>query len=130
MNTNLLNEMAEASMKGTIHFGQIVGKLMEAGVESYRVDFVRKEKTYYMPNGESHVVSIDFKKHDLAQKFDGAGIQAAIKASQRGEIKFIEFIPRALDAGVRDYTVYIQGKKVIYFGRKGESHTELFPQAK
>lgn len=130
MNTNLLNEMAEASMNGTIPFGEIVGKLMEVGVESYRVDFVRKEKIYYMPNGESHLVSIDFKDHNLAEEFSTTGIQAAIKASQRGEIKFVEFIPRALNAGVHDYTVYIAGKKVIYFGRKGESHTELFPQVK
>lgn len=130
MNINLLNEMADASMNGTIPFGAIVGKLMEAGVESYRVDFVRKEKIYYMPNGESHLVSINFKDHVLAQEFNTEGIQAAIKASQRGEIKFVEFIPRALDAGVHNYTVYIAGKKVIYFGRKGESHTELFPQSK
>lgn len=127
MNTNLLNEMADASMNGTIPFGVIVGKLMEAGVESYRVDFVRKEKIYYMPNGESHLVSINFKDHALSQEFNTEGVQSAIKASQRGEIKFIEFIPRALDAGVHDYTVYIAGKKVIYFGRKGEFHTELFP---
>jgi uncharacterized protein YbcV (DUF1398 family) len=130
MNTQLLNEVSESALAGKLNFGEIVGKLMGEGVESYRADYVRKETTYYMPNGEFHVVPMKFKNHPLAQEFSAEGIQAAIKASQRQELKYIDFIPRSLDAGVANYVVFIHGKKVVYFGRKGEMHTEPFPQPK
>lgn len=130
MKKQIFEEMTEASLTGTLAFGEIVGKLIAEGVESYRTDFVRKENTYYMPNGETHVTRLKFQDHPLSFEFQPEGIQSAIKASQRQELKFIDFIPRALDAGVASYIVFIHGKKVIYFGRKGETHTELFPQSK
>jgi hypothetical protein len=34
------------------------------------------------------------------------------------------------EAGCVYYIAYLSGKKVIYFGRKGEMHVELFPQPK
>lgn len=128
MNIKLMNEMTESALYAKLNFGEIVGQLSSAGVESYRVDFVRKEIVYYMPNGENCVTPLNFKNHPLHQDFDQNGIQNAIKASQRNEQTFVDFITRALDAGVSSYTVYIHGKKVIYFGRKGEMHIELFPQ--
>lgn len=130
MNTELMRDMTKKTLDGEIPFGQIVGQLMQAGVESYRTDFVRKETIYYMPNGENVAVPLDFENHVLAEPFSAEGIQSAIKASQRGEIKFREFIVRALDAGISSYIVFFKGKKVIYFGRNGETHTELFPQPK
>ena len=128
MNTKLMDEMTESALSGKVNFGEIVGKLMSEGVESYRTDFVRKETTYYMPNGETHITPLNFKDHILAESFNPEGIKAAIKASQKQELKYIDFIPRALDSGISSYIVFIHGMKVIYFGRKGETHTELFPR--
>lgn len=130
MNTNLLKEVSTKSFNGEINFGQVIAQMIEAKVESYRVDFVRKETTYYMPDGENLVLPLPFEDHKLAELFCSDGIQSAIKASQRGELKYRQFIPKALDSGITSYVVYINGKKVIYFGRNGETHTELFPQAK
>jgi uncharacterized protein YbcV (DUF1398 family) len=36
---------------------------------------------------------------------------------------------RAAAAGVVAYWAFLTGKKVMYFGRDGESHTEWFPGA-
>ena len=75
----------------------------------------------------------DMRRHQLrskAEPFSAEGIQSAVKASQRGEIKFRQSIVRALDAGITNYVVFFKGKKVIYFSRNGETHTELFPQPK
>jgi uncharacterized protein YbcV (DUF1398 family) len=130
MNTKLMQQMTDSALAGTVHFGQIVAEMTAAGVESYRTDFVRKETTYYMPNGETHVTPLYFNDHPLAFEFNSEGIQAAIRASQKGELKYIDFIPRALDAGVSGYTVFFLGKKVVYVGRKGDSHTEFFPGSK
>jgi uncharacterized protein YbcV (DUF1398 family) len=130
MNTNLLKEMNTKTLNGELNFGQVVATMIEEKVESYRVDFIRKETTYYMPNGEFFVSPLPFEDHKLAEKFCADGIQSAIKASQRGELKYRQFIPKALESGITSYVVFFQGKKVIYFGRNGETHTELFPQAK
>jgi uncharacterized protein YbcV (DUF1398 family) len=130
MNKKLVEEMTEASLSAKMSFAEIVGKLIAEGVESYRVDFIRKENTYYMPNGESHITYLHFKDYPIAESFNLEGIQSAIKASQRLELKFVDFIPRAMDAGVMGYIVFFKGKKVIYYGRKGDTHTELFPQTK
>lgn len=130
MNTNLVKDMAKKTLNGEISFGQVVSHLTEAGFESYRTDFVRKETIYYMPNGENIGVPLEFEDHELAESFSSDGIQSAIKASQKGEIKYRQFIERALDSGITSYMVFFNGKKVIYFGRNGETHTELFPQVK
>ena len=34
---------------------------------------------------------------------------------------------RSAEAGVTGYWAFLTGKKVIYFGRKGEFHVEEFP---
>ena len=39
------------------HFRRSSAKLMEAGVEWYHADLLRSEKTYYLPDGESHAVA-------------------------------------------------------------------------
>ena len=37
---------------------------------------------------------------------------------------------RSTAAGVIAYWAFLSGKKVVYFGRKGEFHVEEFPRAK
>jgi len=39
-------------------------------------------------------------------------------------------VERSAAAGVIAYWVFLTGKKVVYFGRKGEVHTEEFPKVK
>jgi uncharacterized protein YbcV (DUF1398 family) len=43
----------EASETGGMTFPQIVGALMEAGFESYAIDFRRAKATYYLLDGDS-----------------------------------------------------------------------------
>ena len=50
-------EATRASDEERATFGEVVMKLMQAGVERYHCDLVRGEKTYYLPNGESEVVA-------------------------------------------------------------------------
>jgi uncharacterized protein YbcV (DUF1398 family) len=53
---------------------------------------------------------------------------AAIRASQRGESTYREFLRRISAAGVVYYTVHMQGRKAIYFGRHGDFYIEPFPK--
>jgi uncharacterized protein YbcV (DUF1398 family) len=125
-----VRECAEASVQGTQAFPQIVARLIEAGVERYHADFSRGEITYYLHSGASDVVPVPRIEKVAARDFLAEGVRAAVRASQAGEIRFPEFVDRAAAAGCVGYFAQLSGRKVIYFGRNGESHTELFPGTK
>jgi uncharacterized protein YbcV (DUF1398 family) len=69
------------------------------------------------------------KLDPVAREFSLDEIIAAIRAAQADTIRYPEFVKRSTSAGVVGYWAFLAGKKVIYFGRKGESHTEEFPKA-
>jgi uncharacterized protein YbcV (DUF1398 family) len=113
-----------------VTFGEVVGKLMSAGVERYHADLVRAEKTYYMPDGASEVVPTDVVDVTPAHAFSAAGVNAAVRAVQAGKIAYREFCTRVMSAGCIGYDVSLVGRRAIYYGRTGESHVEWFPGAK
>ena len=127
---NVAKECTALSVAGTIHFGELVGRLVKAGIERYHADYSRGENTYYTPDGGSCVVPIDLEHLPTGQDFSAAGVEAAVRQAQRGEIMYPEFTRQALAAGCVGYFVQISGKCVQYFGRNGEIHTEWFPGAK
>ena len=111
-------------------FPQVVGKLVEAGVESYLVDFAAAQKTYYLASGETYADAMILKLNPIADEFSGEGIVAAIRGAQADTVRYPEFVKRAAAAGVIGYWAFLTGKKVVYFGRKGEMHIEEFPKVK
>jgi uncharacterized protein YbcV (DUF1398 family) len=82
-----------------------------------------------MPDGDAYqVTSADFGKMP-AKDFIASGIEAAVRASQAGQIDYREFCKRVLKAGCVFYVVSLKGRRAVYSGRTGESHVELFPGA-
>jgi len=130
MNTKIMKEALEASESGKSTFPQMVGKLVAARVESYFADLVRGEETFYMPSGETHVEKMSLPLGRIADEFSQSGIVSAIRGAQSDEIRYPEFVKRARAAGVAAYWAFLTGKKVVYFGRKGEFHVEEFPGPK
>ena len=128
MNTEILHETLKRSLQGAIAFPEVVRILTAEGVESYRADLVRREETFYLPDGATHVEKIDFPAAGIAEDFSASGVVAAIRASQEGKSKYHEFLTRVMHAGTASYAVFLTGKRCIYFGRKGEFHVEEFPQ--
>ena len=53
----------EASNLGTVHFGEVIGQLMGAGVESYHVDYRSGRTTYYLPDGSTADFSFERPQH-------------------------------------------------------------------
>jgi uncharacterized protein YbcV (DUF1398 family) len=49
--TSVAKECASLSAAGKIHFGEVVSRLMNAGIERYHADYSRMENTYYTPDG-------------------------------------------------------------------------------
>lgn len=120
---------AKGALDNTLTFPEIVGRLTEAGVERYHADYCRAEITYYHPSGESQVVATPHDTHPIAADFSAPAVAEAVRQSQRGEHSYRDFLRKTAAAGCVGYFVQIAGRRVIYFGRNGESHTEWFPGA-
>lgn len=124
---DVMREASRQSDKGSQSFPEIVRQLMAAGVERYHQDFLRSERTYYLPDGQSEVVPNDDVTAVPATYFSAAGMEAAVRAVQAGTIDYKEFCRRAMEAGCVGYIVSIAGKRVVYYGRTGDNHVEYFP---
>jgi uncharacterized protein YbcV (DUF1398 family) len=128
--SNVAKECAALSAAGKIHFGEVVSRLLNAGIERYHADYSRGENTYYTSDGSSCVVPMEQEHTPIAQEFSATGVEAAVREAQRGEIMYPQFTRQVLAAGCVGYFVQISGKCVQYFGHHGEIHTEWFPGAK
>ncbi|WP_027080209.1 DUF1398 domain-containing protein [Luteimonas mephitis] len=124
---SIIRETARASAEGRIHFGQVIAQLVSAGVESYSADFRAHRTAYYLPDGQILDVPLDMPKVAIANDFDAQALQAAIRGAQRGEVMYPEFKRLSCAAGCVGYMVWIAGRHVTYFGRRGETHIEKFP---
>ena len=92
------------------------------------MDYVSLRKTFTDGQGATVVTPIPFEGLPLvAADFDAAGLRSAIHDSQHHGQKYRDFTRRALAAGVQGYFVFLRGKRVTYFGRQGDQHTEWFP---
>jgi uncharacterized protein YbcV (DUF1398 family) len=87
------------------------------------------ELLYYMPDGESLVVSTPHVSEPIAESFSPSADEAAIREVQRGEIVYTELLQKTKAAGCVGYFVQIAGRRVLYFGRNGDIHVEPFPPA-
>lgn len=125
--TAVMAECNRRSHEGTIDFGSVVVKLTAAGVESYHADYRRGETTYYTAAGASHVITTAPDETPIADAFVAADVQAAVRGAQRGEVRYPEFVRRTRAAGCVGYVVWLAGRQVQYFGRRGEIHVEHMP---
>jgi uncharacterized protein YbcV (DUF1398 family) len=122
-----IREAAIGSSEGRLHFGQVIGLLMQAGVESYLADYRALRTTYYLPGGETLDVDLAAPEVEIGNDFDAPAIKAAILGSQQGIVKYPEFKRLSRQAGCIGYMVWVAGRHVTYFGRRGETHVEPFP---
>lgn len=130
MNAQIVIEASKATLAGTMPFPEIVGKLMETGVEYYHVDYVTLKKTFYSATGGVVITPIPYEGlPDVAQDFDLVALRSAILDSQQNHQPYRDFTIRAMQAGVQGYMAFLRGKRVTYWGRGGDQHTEWFPGA-
>lgn len=123
----VLENCAQGALGGTMTFPEILGRLATIGVERYHADYSRHEITYYLASGASHVVSTPHEAHAMADEFSAGEVERAVRQSQRNEHSYLDFIRKTVAAGCVGYFVLLTGRRVIYFGRRGESHVEVFP---
>lgn len=128
--TAILLECSRASEEERITFPEVVAALAAAGVERYHTDLVRAETTYYFPDGTTKRVEARPSALPPAMDFAADGVESAVRAIQAGAIRYRGFCERVLRAGCAGWTVSILGRRVVYYGRNGDSHTEWFPGAR
>lgn len=120
----------EGAESGAMTFPQIVGKLIEAGFDGYAIDLRRAAAVYYRPDGEA----IELKATPtgpVAERFDAAIVREAIREAQTlaPGYTYPGFCAKVAGAGCAGYLVSFLGRRVLYYGRSGETHTEHFPRA-
>ncbi|MGE0006258.1 MAG: DUF1398 family protein [Parvibaculaceae bacterium] len=105
--------------------------LMEAGFDGYAVDFRRSSRTYYMPDGEAIELETEQMPTPVAERFDPAVVKEALREAQAlvPGYTYKGFCAKVAAAGCAGYLVSLVGKRVLYYGRTGETHTEYFPGA-
>lgn len=128
MNAKAMHDALTGSSEGRLTFPEVVRMLTEAGVESYFVDFLHEDDTFYLPDGKTHVERITLPSAPVADSFSATEVSATIRAAQADTIRYPEIVDRLRQAGVAAYWVFLTGRKVLYFGRKGETHLEEFPR--
>lgn len=121
---DVIHDIARASAQGEIHFGEVVGRMLEVGVERYHVDYVKGETVYYLGD---QTESLAGQSHPVGRDFDSASIVAAIRGAQAGTVLYPEFCQLVTAAGCVGYLTSMVGKRVVYYGRTGDSHVEWFP---
>lgn len=129
MNTTVMHDVLAESQAGKLTFPEVVRRLLEIGVESYFCDLARDEETFYRTDGTTHVEKMTLPLDPVSEEFSRDGIIAAIRGAQQDTIRYPEFAKRSTAAGVIAYWAFLTGRRVIYFGRKGEQHIEEFPPA-
>jgi uncharacterized protein YbcV (DUF1398 family) len=131
MNAKIILEVSRKTLAGEISFPEVVSQLLTAGVEYYHVDYVGMRKTFYGADGDMVVTPINFEGlPPVAPEFLVEAVRADILDSQRNGQKYRDFTRRAMAAGVQGYFAFLRGKRVTYFGRLGDEHTEWFPGAR
>jgi uncharacterized protein YbcV (DUF1398 family) len=127
MNSATIAECMRLSF-ADVPFPAVVQKLAGAGVHAYTADLIGLRNTYYGAEREFLDERVPLTPSPaVAAKFDGASVAASVDAIQQGKVGYAEFLRRIMTAGCASYRVFIDGRKVMYFGRDGDFHTEHFP---
>lgn len=124
----VLRECVSGVDEGRLSFTELVAKLTAVGVDGYYTDFRRAEKTYYIGEGKCHVVQTAVLAVRLAPDFSVEEVKSAVKALGTQEITYIRFCELLATAGCVGYFVALPARRVVYYGRRGESHVEPFEE--
>ena len=122
-----IKSVFEASNNGQIHFGQVIERLSADGVISYFVDYRCGRITCYFQSDMAIDIDLEHSEKQIGDAFDHNALKEAIRGAQEGRLEFPEFKVLSQRAGCICYIVWISGRHVTYFGRRGEAHFEYFP---
>ena len=127
MDKIMIQAVIDKALAKAITFPEILATLSKEGVESYHVDFLRNEYRYYARNGESFVTNVTLVHDGVASEFSADKLENINKQVQAGKAWYPDFVREGAAAGCAYYIVYLNGRKVRYFGRDGDEYVQYFP---
>jgi uncharacterized protein YbcV (DUF1398 family) len=127
MNHAVIHNLISKALAKQNTFAEILATLAKEGVESYHVDFLRNEFRYYATNGESMVTGAALVHDGVTAEFSAEKIARINQRVQAGQAAYPDFVNEGAAAGCAYYIVYLNGKRVRYFGRDGGEHVQHFP---
>lgn len=127
----IARQCLEGAESGKMTFPQIVGTLTAAGFDGYLIDFRLGQATYYLQDGAGLPLPTHASNVAVAAEFNAEVVRAAIREAQAlvPGYTYKGFCDKVRRAGCAGYLVSFLGRRVLYFGRSGETHTEYFPGA-
>lgn len=127
---SIASTCCNASQSGNMSFKDIVATLIEAGFESYTIDFRLARATYFLSSSDTVDIPAPELSGAVAAAFDKAAIEAAIREAQSNApgYTYLGFCEKVRAAGCAGYMVSFPGKRAVYYGRTAEMHVEPFPQ--
>jgi uncharacterized protein YbcV (DUF1398 family) len=83
-----------------------------------------------MPNGEAIELQMEPTPTAVAESFDASVVKEALREAQAlvPGYTYQRFCAKVAGAGCAGYVVSMLGRRVLYYGRTGETHTEYFPE--
>jgi hypothetical protein len=127
MDGELVNNCLAGAFAGTMTFGETIVKL-RGSVEWYSANLILRCSTHYGADGSSHQTPWpEIKLPEIGHVFVENMVITALRRIQRRESTYPDFLQEIAAAGVTYYTVHLQGRRAIYFGRHGDFYIEEFP---
>lgn len=131
MDERVIHECTQLAFENKMSFPETVKRLLAIGVERYYADLLLLQKTYYGANGATHLERLPLQDAPkIGESFEVEKVKDAIGAIQKQQIDYAQFLRRIMAAGTVCYAVFLDGKRAIYTGRKGDFHVEHFPGSK
>jgi uncharacterized protein YbcV (DUF1398 family) len=127
LNHAVIQNLISKALAGQNTFAEILASLGKEGVESYHVDFLRNEIRYYATSGETLVTGAALLHDGVAAEFSAAKIERINQRVQAGKAAYPDFVEEGTAAGCAYYIVFLNGRKVRYFGRDGGEYVQHFP---
>ena len=126
---DIARQCLEGAESGTMTFPQIVGTLVVAAFDGYLVDLQLARATYYLQDGEGFDLPAHLSSVAVAVEFNVDVVKAVIREAQAlvPGYTYKGFCDKVKRGGCAGYLVSFLGRRVLYFGRTGETHTEYFP---
>jgi uncharacterized protein YbcV (DUF1398 family) len=120
----------EQSQARKLTFPEVVRRLLDAGVESYFCDLAIRQETFYMRDLKTPVQKMTPPTAFVAEEFLVSGAHCS-DSWRSGRHHSLSRIFQALRrCRVIAYWAFLTGRKVMYFGRRGEIHVEEFGRPK
>ena len=126
---DIARQCLEGAESGTMTFPEIVGTLTAGAFDGYLVDLRLGKATYYLQDGHGLDLPTQTSRVAVATEFNIDVVKAAIREAQAllPGYTYKGFCDKVKRAGCAGYLVSFLSRRVLYFGRTGETHTEYFP---